>query len=578
MPLDALCLSEVTRELSALLPGSRVDKVQQPERDLVVLHLRGTAGAVRLLLSAGNGTARIHLTRQELENPAEPPMFCMVLRKHLARARLLSLEQPAWERMVLLTFACLDELGEASEKKLAVEMMGRNANLILIDGAGRILDCLRKADPMTAPKRPLLPGLFYELPPAQEKPYLFETTEEDFIARARESDGSLPADEWLVRSFAGVSPLLARELAFRADGDWGVPLARSAPEKLWQVLRDLRAQAPEPVLLLRNGRPADFYCRPLRQYGHAAAGEKAASFSELLDAYYTEREREYHRQQRSQALLKLVKNRRERAARKLSVRIEERRETAGRETWRQYGDLIKANLYRMRRGDKVLEAENFYDPENAVVRVPLEAKLSPQQNAARYYKLYAKAKNAEKVLTEQIAEAEQELEYLESVQAELELASGERDLAEIRQELTEQGFLRETDKRKRRREAAPKPLRFRTPSGAVILVGRNNLQTDWLTLKHAGKDDLWFHVQKAHGSHAVVSCSPDDRETVTAAALLAAWYSSARQSANVPVDFTRVRFVRKPAGARPGMVIYTNQRTVFATPDRAAVEKLEKLK
>ena len=578
MPLDALCLSAVTRELSSLLPGSRVDKVQQPERDVVVLHLRGAAGAVRLLLSAGTGTARVHLTREDRENPAEPPMFCMLLRKHLTGARLLSLEQPAWERMLLLTFACLDELGEASEKKLAVEMMGRNANLVLIDGAGRILDCLRKADPMSAPKRPLLPGLFYELPPAQEKPCLFETPAQDFLARFRGSDGSLPADEWLVRSFAGVSPLLARELAYRAAGDCGVPLERTEAESLWKALEDLRRQAAAPVLLLREGKPADFYCRPLGQYGTAAAMEVLPSFSELLDAFYTERERAAHRLQRSQALLKLVKNRRERAARKLAVRTEERRETGKRETWRQCGDLIKANLYHMRRGDTVLEAENFYDPENAVIQVPLEAKLSPQQNAARYYKLYAKAKNAEKVLAEQIAEAEQELEYLESVLAELELASGERDLSEIRQELTEQGYLREGDRRKKRREAAPKPLRFRTAAGALIQVGRNNLQNDWLTLKHAGKDDLWFHVQKAHGSHVVVACDAGDRETVTAAAMLAAWYSSARQSANVPVDFTRVRFVRKPAGARPGMVIYTNQRTVYVTPERGAVERLEKLK
>ena len=578
MPLDALCLSEVTRELSAQLAGSRVDKVQQPERDVVILLLRGAAGAVRLLLSAGSGTARVHLTRQERENPAEPPMFCMLLRKHLTGARLLSLEQPAWERMLLLTFACLDELGEASEKKLAVEMMGRNANLILIDGAGRILDCLRKADPMTAPKRPLLPGLFYELPPAQEKPCLFLSGEEDFLARFRESDGSLPANEWLVRTFAGVSPLLARELVCRAAGDWSAPMGHVAPEKLWSALEGIRGQEATPVLLLRDGKPADFYCRPLRQYGGAMVGDVLPSFSELLDAFYTEREQEAHRQQRSQALLKLVKNRRERAARKLVVRTEERRETAKRETWRQYGDLIKANLFRMHRGDTVLEAENFYDPENALVQVPLEAKLSPQQNAARYYKLYAKAKNAEKVLTEQIAEAEQELEYLESVLAELELAAGERDLAEIRRELTEQGYLREADKGKRRKDTAPKPLGYRTAAGTLILVGRNNLQNDWLTLRHAGKEDLWFHVQKAHGSHVVVSCAPEDRETVTAAALLAAWYSSARQSANVPVDFTRVRYVRKPAGARPGMVIYTNQRTVYVTPEPAALEKLTKQK
>ena len=576
MPLDALCISEVTAELQALA-GSRVDKVQQPEKDVLLLHLRGSAGPVRLLVSAGSGSARVHLTRLDRENPAEPPMFCMLLRKHLGGARLLSVEQPDWERVMILRFACMDELGEASEKKLAVEMMGRNANIILIDGAGRILDCLHKADPMAAPKRPLLPGLFYALPPPQEKDNLFLIPEERFAAAYDRSGRDRCADDWLVQSFAGVSPLLARELAVLASGQSDVRLGETSAERLWSAFQALRSQLPRPVLLLRAGAPFDLYCRPLRQYGAALTQETKESFSELLDCFYTEKERIAHQQQRSQALMKLVKNRRERAARKLSARLEERKATARRETWRQYGDLIKANLYRMTRGQTALEAENFYDPDNAPVRIPLEAKLSPQQNAERYYKLYTKAKNAEKVLSEQIGEAEKELEYLESVLQELELAAGERDLGEIRQELISQGYLHPTDKR-RRKEPPPKPLSFRSPNGSLIRVGKNNLQNDWLTLKSADRNELWFHVQKSHGSHVVARCSREDRETAEAAALLAAWYSSARNSANVPVDYTLVRYVKKPAGARPGMVIYTDYKTIYVTPERSAVEALEQLK
>ena len=576
MPLDAFCISEVTAELQSLA-GSRVDKVQQPERDVLLLHLRGSAGAVRLLVSAGSGTARVHLTDMDRENPAEPPMFCMLLRKHLGGARLLSVEQPDWERVMLLRFACLDELGEASEKLLAVEMMGRNANLILVDGGGRILDCLHRADPMTAPKRPLLPGLFYALPPAQEKENLFLTTEERFTAAFARGKRDQCAGDWLVQSFAGVSPLLARELAVLASGDSDVRLGQTTAGKLWAAFNVLRAQPPVPTLLLRDGVPFDLYCRSIRQYGGALTQETRESFSRLLDSFYTEKERYAHQQQRSQALVKLVKNRRERAARKLAARLEERKATARRETWRQYGDLIKANLYRMSRGQTVLEAENFYDPENAPVRIPLEAKLSPQQNAERYYKLYTKAKNAEKVLTEQISEAERELEYLESVLQELSLAAGEKDLGEIRQELISQGYLRPTDKR-RRKDPPPRPLSFRSPNGCLIRVGKNNLQNDWLTLKAADKNELWFHVQKSHGSHVVARCGREDRETVEAAALLAAWYSDARDSANVPVDYTLVRYVKKPNGARPGMVIYTDYRTVYVTPEREKVEALEQLK
>ncbi len=574
MPLDAFFLSESLPELRQQLISARVDKVQQPERDVLILHLRGNGGVHRLLLSAGSGTARVHLTTRERENPPEPPMFCMLLRKHLTGARLLSLEQPDWDRVLLLTFACLDELGEPSEKTLAAELMGRNANLVLIDGGGRVLDCLHKADPMTAPKRPLLPGLFYALPPAQEKDNLFLASEEAFRAAFRQGKESLGADRWLVETFSGVSPLLAREIVGRAAGSVDARLCETDAEALWSSFSALRSGEGKPVLLLEGETPRDFYCRPLRQYGTSLQQRELASFSELLDEFYTERERAAHQQQRSQTLQKLVKNRRERAARKLAARTAERKETGKREQWRQYGDLIKANLYRMERGEATLQAENFYDPDNARVEIPLDVRLSPQKNAERYYKLYTKAKNAEKVLTVQIEEAEKELEYLESVQEELERASGERDLSEIRQELVSQGYLRETDRR-RKKSGPPHPLRYESPSGGLILVGRNNLQNDWLTLKAADRNDFWFHTQKIHGSHVIARCPEDDRETLSAAAMLAAWYSGGRNSANVPVDYTRVRYVKKPAGARPGMVIYTDQRTVFITPQKSAVEALK---
>ena len=577
MPLDAFFLSETLQELRQKLLLARVDKVQQPERDVLLLHLRGSGGPQRLLLSAGSGTARVHITTKERENPAEPPMFCMLLRKHLTGARLLRLEQPEGDRVLLFTFACLDELGEPSEKSLAAELMGRNANLVLIDAQGRVLDCLHKADPMAAPKRPLLPGLFYALPPAQEKQNLFRIPEDGFLAAFRRDAVGRPGDRWLVETFSGVSPLLARELTLAAAGSVDARLEDGMGERLWAVLSRLREAEARPVLLLSGEEPRDFYCRRLKQYGGAWEQRELPSFSELLDEFYTERERLSHQRQRSQALQKLVKTRRERAARKLAARTAERKETEKRETWRQYGDLIKANLYRMERGAPVLRAENFYDPENAAVEIPLDVRLSPQKNAEHYYKLYAKAKNAEKVLTEQITEAEQELEYLESVQEELERAAGERDLSEIRRELIGQGYLRETDRR-RQKNSPPRPLVYESPGGGRILVGRNNLQNDQLTLKTADRNDFWFHTRKFHGSHVIARCAEDDRDTLLAAALLAAWHSGARNSAQVPVDYTRVRYVKKPAGARPGMVIYTEQKTIFITPEKSAVEALKLIK
>ena len=574
MPIDSLFLSAAAPELRTRLLGSRIDKIQQPEKDVLLLSMRGGGGPCRVLISAGSGTARVHVTAGGRENPAEPPMFCMLLRKHLTGGRLIALEQPDMERMYLLRFACLDELGIPSEKTLAVEMLGRAANLILIDGDGRIIDCLRRIDAEQSVKRQLLPGLFYALPPRPDKPDFFQMSEQELDVLLASADGSKPGDLWLVSAVAGLSPLLARELVCRACGASDCSVSALTGAALMKSLPAMR-ESFCPVLMKRGEKPADVYCAFLKQYGNALEQEAYPDYSALLDAFYTERERLERQSQRSQALVKLVRTRRDRAARKLTLRTEERQATAKRETWRQWGDLIKANLYRMDRGARELEAENFYDESGGTVRIPLDPKLSPQQNAAHYYKLYAKAKNAEKVLADQIREAEEEVQYLESVLEELSLAAGERDLAEIRRELTEQGYLRETGGRKKKQPAL-QPMRYLSSAGALILVGRNNLQNDWLSLHQADKHSIWLHAQKTHGAHVVAVCDPDDSRTLGEAAMLAAWYSKARDSANVPVDYTQVRYVRKPAGARPGMVIYTNYRTLFVTPDRSAVEGLQR--
>ncbi len=576
MPIDALFLHAAAGELRRKLLGSRVDKIQQPERDVLLLSLRGPEGPGKLLISAGSGTARLHYTTGGRENPAEPPMFCMLLRKHLSGARILSLEQPDFERMYLLRFACLDELGMASEKCLAVEMLGRNANLVLIDGEGRILDCLRKVDAEQSPKRQLLPGLFYQLPPKPEKPGAFQVSREEFLRLYAQAEPTKAGDRWLVETFGGISPLLARELLCRVSGSSDEALGRVEAEALWQALAALREQEMFQPVFLKNGeKPFDLYCFPLQQYGSALSQERWEDFSRLLDAYYTEREKLERQNQRSQNLVKLVKNRRDRASRKLNLRLEERSATAKRETWRQYGDLIKANIYRMKRGEGSLTADNFYDPNGGQVTIPLDVKLSPQQNAARYYKLYTKAKNAEKVLSGQIEEAQAELDYLESVLEELQRAAGERDLAEIRQELVSEGYLREQGGKKKK-QASVQPLRYRASTGETILVGRSNLQNDWLTTRYADKRCFWLHVQKTHGAHVILQSEEENPGALEEAAMLAAWYSRGRESSNVPVDYTRVKNVKKPAGAKPGMVIYTDYRTLYVTPAKEAVEALEK--
>jgi len=574
MPIDALFLSAAAGELRSGAVGCRVDKVLQPERDAVVLQLRGAAGGGRLLLSASCNHPRAHFTALSFENPAQPPMFCMLLRKHLTGGRLASLTQPPMERLLDLEFDCLSELGEPAKKHLILELMGRNSNLVLTDGEGRILDCLRRVDMETSPDRPLLPGLYYHLPPARDKQNPMLASEQALARLLAERPADEPFDKWLLDTFGGLSPLGCRETAYRLLGDLDADASGVTAQALAGAFAKLQADADAPVLLMKDAEPWDFYCLPVRQYGGYVQSRPAESFSALLDAFYGERDQKDRIRQKTQALRKLASNLHARAVRKQELQKKELADTKDREHLRRLGDLVTANLPSIRRGQTLLVAENFYDPELKPVEIVLSPTLSPQQNAAKYYKDYQKAKNAEKILTGQLARGEEEIAYLESVLEELSRAGTEREIQEIREELSAGGYLRGENGKKRMKLPASKPLEFCSPSGWRILVGRNNRQNDELTLKTAQKLDLWLHAQKTSGSHVIVACAgaePDD-ETVTMAAELAAYYSQAREGQNVPVDCARVKNVKKPGGAKPGMVIYDRYSTVYVTPSAEKIE------
>ena len=572
MPFDAVFLSAVTEELRQA-EGARLDKISQPTREQVVLHLRGAAGGWKLLLDANTGHPRLHFTTESFENPAAPPMFCMLLRKHLLGGRLTALRQPPMERMVELAFACTDELGDPVEKRLVLELMGRNSNLVLVDGDGRIIDCLRRVDFEMSEQRQVLPGLFYELPPGQGK-LLPQQTPLALLERLLlRAEGSL--DAWLLDTFSGLSPLVCRELDHRLLGDRTLGELDETARLALAARLDAQFAALDgpytPVLLRRDGTPKEFSYTEIDQYGDFMTVEHPDSFSALLDTFYTARDRAERIRARTSALHKSISNLRARTERKLENQRKELEATYDRERLRQMGDLVTANLHRIQRGQTVLETENFYDPELALIRIPLLPTLSPQRNAAKYYKDYARAKTAESVLTTQITQGEAELEYLSSVLDELSRAESERDVSEIRQELTEGGYLRTMRGAGQRtpKSAALRPRRFRSSEGFDIYVGRNNRQNDQLTLKTAVKTDLWLHTQKIHGSHVIIDCSrgqPGD-ETMTQAAQLAAQFSQASAGKNVPVDCTAVRNVKKPTGAKPGMVIYDHYRTLYVTPD-----------
>ena len=574
MAIDAICLTAVVEELKPQLLGLRVDKVQQPARDQVVLLFRGK----RLLLNAGAGAPRLQLTEILRDNPAEPPMFCMLLRKHLSGARVADIVQPPLERLVRVEFDASDELGRAGKRTLVLEAMGRRSNLILLDEEDRVIDSLRRVDADMSAQRQVLPGLFYQPPASTGRLPFLEETEEGFTARFAAAPAEKTLDAFLLDQYFGLSPLMARELAFQAAGDTDArvfQLGGTGP--LWRALEDFSNRVRDnrftPVCLTREGRPLDFACVPVGQYGGGAEAVTYPSFSALLDAFYAARERQERARQRGADLLRAASTARDRLRRKLALQEKEYAETQNRDKLRIQGDLITANLYRMERGQARLECENYYEG-NAPVSIPLDPLLTPQQNAAKYYKRYTKAKTAEIYLRQQMDLARRDLEYMESVLAEIAQAETEADYLDIRAELREAGFLKKQGKKEKARPAAP--WVFRTSSGLRVLVGRNNRQNDKLTLKDADRRDLWLHTQKIHGSHVILRCAGQapPEEDIVEAAMLAAWFSQARESGNVPVDVTEVRNVKKPAGGRPGMVIYTTFRTVNVTPEEETVKRL----
>ena len=568
MAFDAYFLTAVLAELRQKAMGARVEKLHQPSRDTLILHLRCEAGREKLLIAANPAAPRLHLTAANPENPPEPPMFCMLLRKHLQGARLTDIYQPPMERMAVLTFDCTDEMGDAVQKKLVVELMGRTCNVYLVGPEGRIIDCLRRIGLDESSKRAALPGLMYQNPEPVVKADPLDLKKEDYVNLLERSGADLLADR-LMDTLGGLSPLVCREAALFAAGETDARVEscriEDTADKLALFFGE-HLQHPAPYYYAQaDGTPKQFAFCPIRQYG---AYEKAESFTALLDSYYTLRDRKDAMRQKSQALRKTVSNLCQRLTRKMAIQEKELLATYDRERLRQLGDIVTANLHRITKGQQILKAEDFYDEEMKTVEIPLSVTLSPQQNAAKFYKDYARMKTAEKELTRQLELGEQEKGYLESVLEELNRAETDAELEEIRQELHAGGYVRLDAAKRRMKQSKVSPMRFESTDGYPIYVGRNNQQNDELTFKLARKDDLWLHAQKVHGSHVIISCggtTPPDN-TVTQAAQLAAYYAESSGGQNIAVDVTPVKQVKKTPGGKPGMVIYHTYRTVIVNP------------
>ncbi len=580
MAFDGAYLFAVKQEIEELV-GTRVDKLHQPSRDEIVIHLRGRDGMHKLLISTSGDSARLHLTEVSIENPAVPPMFCMLLRKHLGGGKLLAVRQDGLERILFLDFECMSELGDRVQLTLCCEVMGRYSNCILSDQEGKIIDSLKRNADVTR-ERVILPGFPYEMPHRSRRLNFMET-DDDTVISALLLAADMPLDKALVQIFEGVSPLLAREWAYyvcKGDTVRTHAMTQTQRERLLFALHRtaemLRTKKYSfSILQTPEGELKDYcFLRP-EQYGALMVVRPMESASAALDEFYAKRDLHTRMKQRANDLFRLVMTRLERVSRKLANQREELAQTDKMEQNRLYGELLSANLYRLNKGDAVAVVENYYDENCAQISIPLQVNLTPSQNAQRYYTLYRKAATAKEKLAEQIAQGEQELLYLESVFDVLSRAESEADLLLLREELYEQGYSKKRNPKQKPPKQQP-PMVYRSDDGFMILVGRNNRQNDLLTTKQAAKQDLWLHTQNIPGSHVILVTDGEEpsEEAIRQAAMLAAYHSKARDSAQVPVDFCKVKFVRKPVGAKPGMVIFTNQQTIYVKPDAALCERL----
>ncbi len=583
MALDGALLCCLRRELIEGLPQARIDKIYQPQRDELVLTMRTAGGTKRLYLSAGVAAPRIHFTEQTPENPAQPPMFCMLLRKRLTGGRLAAMRQDGLERVLYLDFDCISELGDPICLTLAVELMGRHSNIILLQPDGIIVDAIKRIYPDMSSVRPVVPGLRYEAPRFSAGRIDLSRQSPTELVAAVKAAPIAPLSKALLSVSQGLSPTSCREVACRAtDGrdpltdemtaaDWDGLLA-----SLTRVQEALTAGGTPYLLTTPDGDMLEYSFLPLVQYGLQARGQEMPSFSALLDAFYARRAAAERMRAGSHDLRRVLHNATERVTRKLANQRRELAQAANRDTWRLYGDLINANLHLIAPGADHAALVNYYDENCAMLTVPLDPSLSATANARRYYKDYRKAQTAEDMLTDRIKAGEAELRYLDSVADALSRAQSVRELEALREELEAEGYLRRQKTSKPKKPTALKPLAFCSDDGFPILVGRNNLENDRLTLRVAKGSDVWLHTKDIAGSHVIVVCegrTPPDR-TLEQAAVIAATHSKAAAGAQVPVEYTLAKFVKKPSGAKAGMVIYTDNRTAYVTPDTALVDRL----
>ena len=577
MALDGATLHIIKTDLEKCALGARIEKITMPQKDRLILSLSAKGFSGRLLISCSPSAPRINLTTQKFENPTTPPMICMLLRKRLTSGRLRAVRQAGLDRVLMLDFDCKNELGDDIVLTLIVEIMGRLSNIILTQD-GKIIECVRRFDPEEG-KRFLLPGAKYELPAPQDKINILQ--EDIQSVKERLKNTALPLDKALMSTLDGISPIIARELAHKTLADPQKPantLNNYEYDKLCGIIDGLKSaieSGGEPIICIdETAKPIDFTFIPITQYGSKVKCSPCGSMSETLDEYYLRRDTAELIRRNSADLLKLLTNLSERCDRKIHNRERELQATKSREKYRIYGELIKANIHAIRSGDGFLQCVNYYDENCAEIRVPLDVTLSPSKNAQKYFNEYRKLSNAAGMLEQLINEAKSEQKYIESVFDSLCRAKTAADIMQIREELIDSGYIK-VNRAKRQKPTKSAPDRYISSDGYEILVGKNNRQNDELTLKTAEKTDIWFHTKEIPGSHVIIRANGTQppEQTYIEAAFLAAKNSKAAASRAVAVDYTPAKYVKKPSGAKPGMVIYTTNKTIFADPQDGELSK-----
>ena len=558
MAIDGGFLYKVLAEIREA-KDCHIDKIYQPSKDELVLLLRKKGFAKRLYISVKHGSQRLHFTEERLENPPVPPNFCMLLRKYISSAKLLEICQPSLERIAEFHFSASNEMGDMENYRLICEMIGAKANIILVRENGRIVDALKHSDVETA-KRLLLPNAVYEYPQKEEKLNPLLTGQENAL---KNPDGNSNLAGCLLDRIEGFSPLVCREIEEKSN-EVGLKNAYLS------VINDLKNGNKVYCVLKPDKTAFEYSFTPITQYGRGYENCEFDSPSSLLDEFYREKENVARINALAHDIIKLVKNLRDRAKRRLSLRLTDLKKCENRETLRIYGELIKANLYKLKSGDTEALVENYYDENLSLIKIPLNPALSPSKNADRYFKDYKKTYTAAETLTRLTKEDKEEIDYLDSVLESITRCTELSEIREIREELSVAGYIKRNVKRGVTKTETTKPKEYYSAEGYRILVGKNNIQNDYLTTKLASKNDLWFHTKDIAGSHVIVMCEGRQvsDETVVFAATLAAENSKAKESSQVPVDYTPVKFVKKPKGAKPGMVIYTTNKTVFVTPKK----------